>query len=229
MTPQEFRSVLSQTFDDKVLSRAERRALSAVLKEIEPAETELDVYRHEAFDFAREMLGSTTDQKKVIDWLEDVVRLLKPAKENGKTVTTEAYFSPGNKCRTRIRSLLRQARSSVDICLFTITDNEISDVIAETHNRKVSVRIITDDEKSNDTGSDIHRLSQAGVDIRIDRSPFHMHHKFALFDESILLCGSYNWTRSAAEKNEENIVVLNDEHLVTKFSDVFNDLWEQYS
>ncbi|WP_417848414.1 phospholipase D-like domain-containing protein [Thalassoglobus sp.] len=229
MTPQEFRSVLSQTFDDEVLTRSERRALSAVLKELKPAETELDVYRHEAFEFAREMLASTPDQKKVIDWLEDVVRLLKPARENGKTVTTEAYFSPGDKCRNRIRSLLRQSRSSVDICLFTITDNEISDIIAETHNRRVQVRIITDDEKVDDAGSDIQRLLQAGVEVRLDSSPYHMHHKFALFDESILLCGSYNWTRSAAEKNEENIVVLNDEHLVTRFGTVFNDLWDQYA
>ncbi len=228
MTPQKFRAILKETLDDKKLSRSERKALSAVLRDIQPAVTELDVYRHEAFDLAREALTTTLERSAVVDWLEDVMRLLKPSQKAGETVSTEAHFSPGNRCRGRIRSLLRQSRSSADICVFTITDNEISDIIAETHNRGVRVRIITDDDKSGDTGSDVERLAEIGVEVRIDRSPYHMHHKFALFDESILLCGSYNWTRSAAEKNEENIVVLNDSHLVQTFQTAFGELWEEY-
>ena len=228
MTPQKFRAILSQTLDDQKLTRSERRALSAVLKDIQPAETELDVYRHEAFDLAREAMASTLDQNAVVNWLEDVMRLLKPAKEGGKAVSSEAHFSPGNSCRSRIRSLLRQSRSSADICVFTITDNEISDIIAETHHRGVRVRIITDDDKSGDTGSDVERLAEIGIEVRIDRSPYHMHHKFALFDDSILLCGSYNWTRSAAEKNEENIIVMNDTNLVKSFKTAFAELWAEY-
>ena len=229
MTPQEFRSILKQTLDDEKVSRSERRALSSVLEEIQSAETLLDVYRHEAFDLARDALNTAVDKSKIVDWLEDVVRLLKPAKEDGHNVTSEAYFSPGNRPRSRIRSLLKQARSSADICVFTITDNEISEIIAETHNRGVAVRIISDNDKSEDLGSDIERLAEIGVPVAIDDSPFHMHHKFAIFDESIFLGGSYNWTRSAADKNEENIVISNDGSLVKSFQNLFNELWERYS
>lgn len=228
MTPAEFRSVLRQTLDDRKVSRSERKALAAVFEEIRPVEKQLDLYRHEAFEVAREASLEAIDQGAVIEWLEDIVRLLEPAIEDGNLVTSEACFSPGPVCRHRIRSLLRQSRFSVEICVFTITDNEITEAIAECQQRGLRVRIITDDEKSSDIGSDIARLAKLGVEVRHDNSPYHMHHKFAIFDERLLLSGSYNWTLSAAEYNEENIVIQNDRHLVKVFRKVFEELWERY-
>lgn len=229
MQPEEFEALLKPTLHDNRLSRAERQALRQVLAEIKPAETELDLYRQVAFRLAREAMNNSLAATDVLDWLEDVVRQLKPAQNNNENIHSEAYFSPGNKCRSRIRSLMRQANHTINICVFTITDDEISEAIAEAHNRRVNVRIISDNDKSLDTGSDIYRLEGIGVPVRHDNSPYHMHHKFAIFDDEILLSGSYNWTRSAAEKNEENIIVQNDPNLVTRFAQVFEDLWEQYA
>lgn len=229
MTPKEFRSILHQTLEDQLISRGERSALLKVLSEVDASQATLDVYRHEAFDLAREIIATAVDKTQVFDWLEEVIKLLKPTQSPIDTVISEAYFSPGDEPRNRIRSLLRQARASVDICVFTITDDDISEVIAETHNRRVAVRIITDDHKSDDTGSDIDKLQNIGIPVAYDDSPFHMHHKFATFDKSIVLCGSYNWTRSAADSNEENIVISNDPQLVKTFQQLFNKLWTRYS
>jgi cardiolipin hydrolase len=55
-----------------------------------------------------------------------------------------------------------------------------------------------------------------------------MHHKFAIFDRTYLVTGSYNWTRSAASYNEENIVVSDDRRLVSAFSGTFEKLWEKF-
>ncbi len=46
-----------------------------------------------------------------------------------------------------------------------------------------------------------------------------------LFDRRLLLHGSYNWTRSAATANEENIVSSNDPELVACFLAQFASLW----
>lgn len=54
-----------------------------------------------------------------------------------------------------------------------------------------------------------------------------MHHKFAVFDETIVLSGSYNWTRSAAEDNDENIIVTNEQKIVRAFRIQFEKLWPQ--
>jgi len=55
-----------------------------------------------------------------------------------------------------------------------------------------------------------------------------MHHKFALFDGRLLLTGSYNWTRGAADDNHENFVVTDDPHLLRAYAQAFEDLWHQF-
>jgi phosphatidylserine/phosphatidylglycerophosphate/cardiolipin synthase-like enzyme len=56
-----------------------------------------------------------------------------------------------------------------------------------------------------------------------------MHHKFAVFDGLYLVTGSYNWTRSAATHNEENIVVSSDPRLVADFKRTFDSLWTRFA
>ena len=87
--------------------------------------------------------------------------------------------------------------------------------------------MISDDDKSEDRGSDCLMLAQRGVPVAFDDEPSHMHHKFAIADRSRLLTGSYNWTRSAAKYNEENYIITNDENLLTEFSRAFNALWDR--
>jgi phosphatidylserine/phosphatidylglycerophosphate/cardiolipin synthase-like enzyme len=226
MTPQEFRQALASTLEDRRLSRTERRALSSLLADPPATEALRPQYRGLAFDVARSSLSAGAD-RDVIDWLEEVVRLLLPALGPAQT-RVEACFSPGDACPHRLRGLLQSARRTVDICVFTITDDRISEAILRAHERAVSVRIVTDNDKAWDAGSDIQRLSAAGVPVRIDVSQFHMHHKFAIFDSKVLVTGSYNWTRSAAESNEENLVVLEHADLVRPFQAVFDGLWEKF-
>lgn len=227
MTPPQFRDALRQTLGDLKLSRSERRALAAVLGDPPAEPALLAQYRGLAFDVAREAAAGGARPADLLDWLEDVVKLLQAG--GGSAARAEASFSPGEDCLRQICGLFRLARRSVDACVFTITDNRIADAILDAHRRGVIVRIVTDNEKSFDAGSDIQSLAAAGVSVRIDVSEFHMHHKFALFDGQTLLTGSYNWTRSAAEVNEENVVVLDDARVVRQFQAVFDGLWEQFA
>ena len=90
----------------------------------------------------------------------------------------------------------------------------------------MQVRIITDDEKARDAGSDIDQLQMVGIPCKMDvGNPAHMHHKFALFDGQRLMTGSFNWTRSASEQNEENLIVTTDRSLVVAFASRFESLW----
>jgi cardiolipin hydrolase len=66
------------------------------------------------------------------------------------------------------------------------------------------------------------------VPVRLDDAPYHMHHKFALFDGRLLANGSFNWTRSATHNNDENLVVTDDANLVRVFGLQFGKLWQQF-
>lgn len=120
---------------------------------------------------------------------------------------------------------METALSELLICVFTISDDRLSDAIMAAHRSGLTVRVISDNDKMHDRGSDVERLSQAGVNVRIDRSPEHMHHKFMVIDGHTVMTGSYNWTRSAETRNEENIIAVDDPQLATRFSEEFERIW----
>lgn len=138
----------------------------------------------------------------------------------------EAFFSPGMACLQHLVSRFAAARQTVDVCVFTITDDRISRAILDAHRRGVKLRVITDNDKAYDLGSDIARLQEVGIPVKIDQTPAHMHHKFAIFDRARLVNGSYNWTRSATDVNAENIIDTGDPNLVAAFAAEFQRMWD---
>lgn len=52
-----------------------------------------------------------------------------------------------------------------------------------------------------------------------------MHSKFAIIDNCILLTGSYNWTFSANNKNDENLIVIDESELIEIYQNQFVHLW----
>ena len=229
MTDSSLSEILERTLDDHRLSRNERRALRETLRDFIRDEASQLKCHQTAFELA----GRTIDPlnaSAVLEWLEDVSQVIQQAAAPEEVKTdAEVIFSPGDHCWQRIAGLLKSARHSVDICVFTITDDRITSAILDAYDRKVAVRIITDNEKAFDKGSDVERLAGAGVDVCVDRTQHHMHHKFAIFDHTRLLTGSYNWTRSAAASNEENFIIVDDARLRTAFQDEFDRLWNEFS
>lgn len=228
MKKDEVDEILLRTLDDERLSRGEKQVLTDIFAEEGGDEQRLAFFRHRAFAIARDRMRDPR-AGRVVDWLEEVVKALAAAASPDVVPRlAEAHFSPGDHCLRRIVSLTKTARRFADICVFTITDDRIARALLQAHQRGIRVRIVTDDQKTEDLGSDIHALAAAGVPVRMDSSQHHMHHKFALFDGVYLLTGSYNWTRSAAAHNEENLIVTHDQRLVSKFTTEFERLWVKF-
>jgi phosphatidylserine/phosphatidylglycerophosphate/cardiolipin synthase-like enzyme len=220
--------ILLKTLDDQRLSRGEKKVLTALFAEHKERPQDLAYIRHRAFEVARNQLYDSR-QKQVVTWLEEVVKAVAHAAgPEPVPPLAEAHFSPGDDCRRRIVSLIGLARRTAEICVFTITDDRIAHALLEAHGRGVAIRIITDDDKMDDRGSDIEDLARAGISVRTDHTSHHMHHKFAIFDGMFLVTGSYNWTFSAASFNEENIVVSNDGRLIQAFGATFERLWKLF-
>jgi len=228
MKTPDWQSALAETLEDQRLSRSERRALREVLAEALQDPGGLAAVRGHAFGLAREALDSA-GSGAVLAWLEDVVRMLQvvpPAEDSsGGAPTFEAFFSPGTDCLRAILRELRVARRKVDICVYTITDDRISDVLYGMAQRGIELRILGDAEKARDPGADLHALRKAKVPVRLDRGAGHMHHKFMVVDDARLLTGSYNWTRAAERENRENVLVTTHEGLVTAYGREFDALW----
>ncbi len=219
--------ILNRTLDDHCLSRGEKRVLGQMLREAELNAQKALWLQAQAFDVARQRL--CVEDRAVADWLEGVVKAVwaaLPAPAAGPML--QARFAPEHDCAATIVGLFQAAHRTVDVCVFSITHDVIATAILEAHRRGVAVRIITDDQKAQARGSDIDRFIRAGIPVRTDSAEYHMHHKFAVFDAGKVLTGSYNWTRRAAEYNQENILLCEDANLAGAFTASFEALWAQF-
>jgi cardiolipin hydrolase len=224
MHPDPIPDLLARSLLGVHLSRKDRQALADALEDGDDRARR--AVRQRAFELARQT-GGSIEISPLLEWVEAVVETTLRVEKTAGPGASEAYFSPGDSCYRRIAGLFDRAERSADVCVFTITDDRISDAILAAHARGVAVRIVTDNSKALDLGSDIERFERAGIPVRVDRTDYHMHHKFAIFDSRLVLTGSYNWTRGAADSNEENIIVTPDDHLVRSFATAFESLWNR--
>ncbi len=134
-------------------------------------------------------------------------------------------FSRTEDTSSLIKSWIDRANESIKVMVMLITQDELADSLIDAHRRGVDVDVIIDDDWLYKTGSDYKRLLEAGVDIRGDNRPGLMHHKVVVIDGCIVITGSYNWSRSAEESNDENIIILRSSLIAEEYLEEFNRIW----
>jgi mitochondrial cardiolipin hydrolase len=112
--------------------------------------------------------------------------------------------------------------------VFAFTDKRLYSVLASAHARKVQIRVIVDDTMAEMQSAKASLLAQLGIEVRVDASKFHMHHKFAIVDNTVILTGSFNWTVQARQSNRENLLITSDEQIISQYAQEFNVLWQEY-
>jgi phosphatidylserine/phosphatidylglycerophosphate/cardiolipin synthase-like enzyme len=136
----------------------------------------------------------------------------------------ENYFCPDDNCEARIIQTINNAKQSVYFMTFTFTSESIADALLFLEN--VTIKGIFENRQKSGY-SQYPRLKGFGLDVRVDTNPKTMHHKVFIIDEKIVITGSYNPTKAANEKNDENILIIHDEGIASKFLEEFNYLWKE--
>jgi mitochondrial cardiolipin hydrolase len=211
---------LESSIADEVFSKNEKRSFKTLVNETPLDQNQLNFLRSKIYELAYDKVTSSNYQF-ILEWVKVAnSALLAPVAE-----TTDAYFSPGDTCRNVIIRQIESATKQLNICVFTISDDSITNSLLTAHQKGVNIKLITDNDKSFDVGSDIEQLARAGIAVKMDNTPNHMHHKFMVADQRTLLTGSYNWTLSAARYNHENILVTREAGAVKSFTTQFDQLW----
>lgn len=127
-----------------------------------------------------------------------------------------------------LSDILKSASNSLNVCVFTISNWKLIDILINAHQRGVVVRVITDKEQTSVNPSPVEKLRRNGIQVRHNNNSYFMHHKFAIVDEKCLLNGSLNWTQQAVHGNFENVVLCKSIEVVRPFLEHFEHLWEQF-
>lgn len=141
----------------------------------------------------------------------------------------EVFLSPNGGVRQRLVRAIQGSERSIDIAVYSFTAAELAEALYAAKARGVRIRVLVDRERAEAGGSGIRGLRLNGVAVRSLGVPEQslMHHKFAIFDDRLLVTGSYNWTNSAEQANYENLVVLDEPEVVARFQREFRRLWRK--
>jgi len=138
---------------------------------------------------------------------------------------TEVYFSLSDNPQKVIIKNINQAEAFINIAMYIFTDREIALPLMDAQKRGVKVRVYLDRSQIESTYSISRLLVQKGIKVRISTNNYIMHHKFAIIDNRLLLTGSYNWTFSANNRNDENLMIIDDPEIIKIFQNQFVNLW----
>jgi phosphatidylserine/phosphatidylglycerophosphate/cardiolipin synthase-like enzyme len=143
-------------------------------------------------------------------------------------VPIEIYFSPDDEVDEHLIDLIQSAEQSIYFMAFSFTSDSLAEAILErAQNGVIVAGVMEESQVESNIGSDYDRFRQAGLDIRLDGNARNMHHKVIIFDEKTVVTGSYNFSNSAENVNDENVLVFHDpqiaDQFMTDFERVFSD------
>ena len=150
-------------------------------------------------------------------------------------MAVQACFSPYGKCSGHIVREIGQAQKEILVAVYAFTNEEIAWALVKASQRGVKVQVVLDQEfDATNDGSKKSFLEKQRIAIRrvsgLDKGGGAglMHQKFAVIDRKVLLTGSYNWTVSAENSNDENLLVFRDAApLAEEYRKEFFRLWEK--
>lgn len=141
-------------------------------------------------------------------------------------VAIENYFAPEDEVAEKLVSLLEGAQSSIRFMAFSFTHDGIGKAMRDRALAGVTVQGVFENRGSDTEYSEYGRLKKvSGVEVRLDGNPYIMHHKVIIIDDETVIFGSYNFSASADEKNDENVLVVHSAEFAAHYLAEFRRVW----
>ena len=96
--------------------------------------------------------------------------------------------------------------------------SRIAKALVGAHRRGVRVTVVLDKSQRTDKYSPADFLRNSGIPTFIDDRHAIAHNKVMVIDGSVVLTGSFNFTKAAEESNAENLLVISDAALAAKYA-----------
>jgi len=136
------------------------------------------------------------------------------------------YFSPkDNIIKNTILPLIGNAQKYIYIPTFLITDKSVSDALIYAKKRGVCVKVIVDATNARAGYSKHQVLRNAGILVKTENYAGKMHSKSMIIDDTYVVIGSMNLSKSGNSKNDENIIVLKNSKAAIFYRKFFDYLW----
>lgn len=139
------------------------------------------------------------------------------------------YYFPraGQKAQPVLIGIIDSAKRTLDVAIYSFTDKEVASALVKAKERGVSVRVITDRTQAATRSQQtvLKQIVRAGIPVKVDTHDGIMHLKVTVADGETATTGSFNYTQSAENSNDEVFVVISSSKVAQDFDNEFSHMW----
>jgi len=138
----------------------------------------------------------------------------------------EVLFSPeeGQEILQRLKDTIQNAEERVYILIYSFTLDELAQTIIEKHREGLDIRIIMDKGQAGSKVTENLRETGIPLIVKAGSKGGWMHIKALIADDTVLT-GSYNYSKNATYRSDENFLIIKDKDIVEAHLTKFNQLW----
>ncbi len=130
---------------------------------------------------------------------------------------TQVYFSPRGGCTEAIIREIDRAKAEILVQAYSFTSQPIAKALLSAHKRGVKVEAILDKSQRSKRYTSASFLANVGIPTFIDPGHAIAHNKIMIIARSLVITGSFNFTKAAEEKNAENVLVIRSKDLARAY------------
>lgn len=156
---------------------------------------------------------------------------LRPAYQEQQAKQVSIYYNREVPANELLIDEINKADKFVYFAIYTFTRTDIKDALLGAKYRGLDVRGVADKKQSQELDAQqaiIKELQNASIPIMFNDHSAIMHLKTLVTDKSYVT-GSYNWTASATDRNDEILEIGRDEKLRLMHLRVIETLLNKYS
>lgn len=138
----------------------------------------------------------------------------------------QVIFSPEDGAVNNLIALLNDAQLSIRFLAFSFTDYPMAQAMIARAQNGVDVQGVFETFGSNSPRSELKTLWCAGLSVRQDGNGSFLHHKLIIIDNSTVVTGSLNFSSSADEDNEENVIIIDNPEIAALYLQEYQKNWD---
>ena len=119
-----------------------------------------------------------------------------------------AYFSPKNDTISPLLKEIQSAEKSIHFMAFSFTHDTLGKAMRDRFEAGIKVEGVFEGRQVNNRYAEYESMKQAGLSVVLDENRGAMHHKVIVIDGETVITGSYNFSKNAETRNNENLLII---------------------
>ena len=143
-------------------------------------------------------------------------------------INLKFYFSPQDKSITNaVLPVINSAQKYIYIPTFVLTEKRVCDALIEAKKRGVEIKVMIDALSAANKHSKHKYLRDNGILVKTENYAGKMHSKSLISDDRYTIIGSMNFSYSGENKNDENLILIEDKEIAKFYKENFLYQWNK--